>query len=450
MGFWESLKLSFNGITSNKMRSFLTMLGIIIGISAVITITTIGSSIKSTLSSTLNQIGGANFLYVYLDAKYPENEDDWNTWEYPTLTSDDAITDDMLNRLAKYCGDDYKCAILNNYIGSATAKNPNGKDYANVEFQAVNNGYFSSLSALKILQGRAITDRDCTEERNTCMVSEQFVNNYFANSNANPIGQQVEFEVNGFIKKFTIVGVYQYDASIFGKQDTTVKEQDRSTPAFIPITMYSQLQPSGSDESKLKGYQNVQLLANSDANMDEFSNTVMSFFDNEYANNKNWQVTSYNASNELNTINTVLNVVTIAISVIAGISLIVGGVGVMNIMLVSITERTKEIGIRKALGAKNKSIRSQFIMEAVMICIIGGLIGIASGLINGIIIAKVAGKIIQTQYSDYISLISLSVSPNMWAILISVVFSMLTGVFFGYYPANKASKMDPIDALRYE
>ena len=108
MGFWESLKLSFNGITSNKMRSFLTMLGIIIGISAVITITTIGSSIKSTLSSTLNQIGGANFLYVYLDAKYPENEDDWDTWEYPTLTNDDAITDDMLNRLAEYCGDDYK------------------------------------------------------------------------------------------------------------------------------------------------------------------------------------------------------------------------------------------------------------------------------------------------------------------------------------------------------
>ena len=149
-------------------------------------------------------------------------------------------------------------------------------------------------------------------------------------------------------------------------------------------------------------------------------------------------------------INTVINVITIAVSGIALISLIVGGVGVMNIMLVSITERTREIGVRMALGAKRSTIRMQFVIEAIMLCLIGGIIGILIGIGIGALLGKVAGFVIQNMYSQYANYIIMSVHPSATAILLSLFFSMLTGVFFGYYPANKASKMEVIDALRYE
>lgn len=130
-----------------------------------------------------------------------------------------------------------------------------------------------------------------------------------------------------------------------------------------------------------------------------------------------------------------LSTITIAISVIAGIALLVGGIGVMNIMLVSITERTREIGTRKALGAKNSSIRVQFIVEAMIICLIGGVFGVALGVSGGVGLSNLLGY---------------PAVPSVSAIVISLLFSMSIGVFFGYYPASKAAKMNPIDALRYE
>jgi putative ABC transport system permease protein len=130
-----------------------------------------------------------------------------------------------------------------------------------------------------------------------------------------------------------------------------------------------------------------------------------------------------------------LGVITKAISIVASIALLVGGIGVMNIMLVSVTERTKEIGTRKALGAKNSSIRMQFIVEAVIICLIGGFIGVIVGILAGMGLANALG------YPAF---------PSISGIIISLLFSMTIGIFFGYYPANKAAKMNPIDALRYE
>ena len=152
----------------------------------------------------------------------------------------------------------------------------------------------------------------------------------------------------------------------------------------------------------------------------------------------------------LGMINTVINVITIAISIIAAISLIVGGVGVMNIMLVSITERTKEIGVRKALGAQNSAIRMQFVVEAILLCLIGGVIGIILGILGGMLIGFLAKTLVTQLYSEYAEMFSITIQPSIPAILISVGFSILTGVFFGYYPANKAAKMNPIDALRYD
>ena len=183
----------------------------------------------------------------------------------------------------------------------------------------------------------------------------------------------------------------------------------------------------------------------------QLSKDMAAYFDTKYfSDTGNFELQSYDMASELGQIDQVLNVLTIAISVIAAISLIVGGVGVMNIMLVSVVERTREIGIRKALGAKNKSIRRQFMTEAVVICLMGGVIGILIGVLNGFILAKVAGVLVTNYQPDLSGMLNITVSPSVSAIVISVVFSLLIGIIFGYYPAKRAANMSPIDALRYE
>jgi putative ABC transport system permease protein len=177
---------------------------------------------------------------------------------------------------------------------------------------------------------------------------------------------------------------------------------------------------------------------------------INDYFEPIYRNNEIWYLKIYDQQEDMGMITTVLNVITIAISIIAAISLIVGGVGVMNIMLVSILERTREIGVRKALGALNGDIRSQFVIEAVIICLTGGAIGVLIGIINGVLISKVASVLLNTLAAEYAEYITLSVQPSIPAIIISLGFSMLTGLIFGYYPAKRAGNMNPIDALRYE
>ena len=189
---------------------------------------------------------------------------------------------------------------------------------------------------------------------------------------------------------------------------------------------------------------------NTEYDPDMLQDELQEFFEAEYAEKPGYQVIVQNEQIYLGMINSVINVITIAISIIAAISLIVGGVGVMNIMLVSITERTKEIGIRKALGAQNSAIRMQFVVEAILICLIGGIIGIILGIAGGMILGFTAKGLVTTIYPDYAQMIAITVQPSVPAILVAVGFSILTGVFFGYYPANKAAKMDPIDALRYD
>ncbi|MCD7921981.1 MAG: ABC transporter permease [Clostridiales bacterium] len=438
----ENIKEALQSISANKMRSFLTMLGIIIGITAVITITTIGASIRSTLNATMNSLGG-NTIYVYVEAIWPDDLDDeeWETWEYPSMDEEDYITPSMMDELEETYPDEVAGYLANTWLADGQIYE-NSDTYANVYVEGVTDSQLD-YTKLNLVRGRNITKQDMAEEKRVCLVSDLMVNYYFGEEN--PIGQQIEVETSeGDSWKFTIVGVYEYDVAIFG-QDTSVAEKDRQTFVYIPVTTANAM-----SSEEIYGYEYVTILLQVGADATLAEEEINTYFEDVYSANEDWTIWSYNSSADLETIDTVINVITIAISVITAISLVVGGIGVMNIMLVSITERTKEIGIRKALGAKNRTIRQQFLIESVVLCVIGGVIGILLGLLFGFLLGRVAMMLINTYYADFSSYIVLNVRPSGIAIILSVGFSMLIGIFFGSYPAKKAAKMEVIDALRYE
>lgn len=445
MNLLESIRLALASISINKLRSFLTMLGIIIGISAVITITTIGNSLKQTIASTMNELGGSNLLYGYVDAVYPESDEDWDTFVYPDMEEEDYITDDMIKRYKEAFPDEIKAVIVQNYLSAGSFKE--GKRYANLEMMGTSSGYIDSLG-LDIVRGRDLTDKDYEQKRHSAIVSDLFVK-YACKEDEDPIGKEITVSTeDGAGYNFVIVGVYHYDSRIFenmGSDAAKVSERDKSTYLFIPASTANQL-----SDNPTVGYESLQILSTDTADPTLLSQKTNAFFADLYADNEDFQFTCQDMASQLKTINTVLDILTVAISIIAAISLIVGGVGVMNIMLVSIMERTKEIGIRKALGAKNSNIRMQFLTEAVIICLIGGVIGIVIGITNGFLLGFAAKTIGQSMAADYMSLLTITIRPSITAILIAVIFSMLTGIVFGSYPAGRAAKMSPIDALRYE
>lgn len=266
----------------------------------------------------------------------------------------------------------------------------------------------------------------------------------------NPIGKEisVQLEDDGTVQKFYVVGIYHYDNLKIGSGDPKAPEREWVTPILVPYTYVAETNKANGMENQLQSF---QVMAKDGEDATQLSQDMAAYFDTKYfSDTGNFELQSYDMASELGQIDQVLNVLTIAISIIAAISLIVGGVGVMNIMLVSVVERTREIGIRKALGAKNKSIRRQFMTEAVVICLMGGVIGILIGVLNGFILAQVAGVLVTNYQPDLSGMLNITVSPSISAIVISVVFSMLIGIIFGYYPAKRAANMSPIDALRYE
>ena len=256
-------------------------------------------------------------------------------------------------------------------------------------------------------------------------MSDKLTANMFP-AGESPLGQEISVYSSDSIDTYLIVGIYKYEQSSF--MPSTVSDKDKVTDLYVPVSVTKAT-------SSNKNYQSFTVKAQTDVNTVQLTDDITSYFKKLYANNVKWEPGAMNMESAISSLTSMLNTISIAVAVIAAISLLVGGIGVMNIMLVSVTERTREIGTRKALGARSSFIKMQFIVEAVIICVIGGMIGIVVGLALGYLGASLLG---------YPSAVSIPI------ILISVSFSMAIGVFFGYYPANKAAKLDPIEALRYE
>jgi len=392
MNFWESLGLAIESIRANKMRSFLTTLGIVIGIAAVILVMAIGQGGRAMLITEMEKFG-TNLFAVYVNYEEGGYTRPGDLNEYDV---------DVIKQLVPEVK--YLSPVR---FDRMVLRGSRGEQMAQV---IGTNGEYTSIRNFALRWGKYFTQADYQMGRRVIVLDQELALELFGHGN--PVGQRVMINGNAA----TVVGVLKKEESVFGF--------DASQRAYIPYSFTKSItgwdmvhQFEGSAESK----EDVNIAM-------ERTKTIM-----ERRHNAPGHYTSYSMESEMQSANKITGIMTLVVSAIAGISLLVGGIGVMNIMLVSVTERTREIGIRMALGACRRDILVQFLIEAVSICVFGGIMGIILGY---------GGASIVAMFAKWPSLVS-------WqTILVAFLFSAGVGIFFGMYPANKASKLDPIEALR--
>jgi putative ABC transport system permease protein len=404
----STLKISLRALRVNKMRSALTMLGIIIGVGAVIAMLAVGTGASERISQQISSIGSN--LIIILPGSTTSGGLRMGMGSQPTLTKDDA------DAIQKECSAIQDVAPVLN--GAAQIV------YGNQNWSTGVYGTTPGMLNIRdwpLASGRPFTEQDVRSATKVCLLGQTVMENLFGS--IDPIGQVIR------IKKvpFTVIG-------ILDRKGQSPQGQDQDDTVYIPVTT-AQKKIFGTTFPGM--VRSIMVRARSAEDMDPAEKQINELLRQRHhiGPKKDNDFTVRNLTQIMQVREESSKVFTLLLGAIASVSLLVGGIGIMNIMLVSVTERTREIGIRMAVGAKTWDIRLQFIIEALTLSLIGGVVGIISGVSGSKILSAVAG------WSTIVSPLS---------IILAFGFSGLVGIFFGFYPAYKASLLNPIDALRYE
>jgi putative ABC transport system permease protein len=407
MDFLQTIKIALRALRTNKMRSFLTMLGIIIGIAAVIAMMAVGSGASYVISQQIASIG-SNIILVIPGSTTSGGLRTGGGAQ--TLTSDDVKA--IMN----------ECPSVS--LAAGTVRSSGQVVYGNLNWSTVIMGVTPEMFEIREwpeTAGRSITQQDVDSAGKVCLLGQTVADNLFGS--ADPVGSIVR------IKKipFTVIGVLE-------RKGQSPQGTDQDDTVFVPLRTAQRNLVRSQHTNNIGA---LMVKAKSEALLGKAEEEINSLLNQRHriTNGKESDFSTRNLSEILAVAEQSSKAMSLLLGAVASISLIVGGIGIMNIMLVSVTERTREIGIRMAIGARKNDILLQFMTEAVMLTLIGGLIGIALGAAGATIVSKMLS------WPTLISIQSISVA---------FFFSGAIGIFFGFYPARKAAGLNPIDALRYE
>jgi putative ABC transport system permease protein len=407
MSIINLLKIAFRALKRNKLRAFLTMLGIIIGVAAVIAMMAIGEGSKQSIRSSLSGMG-SNMITIMPQSNEPGGVrlqgSSIQTLKFEDITAIEKLQSKNINGLSPVVSTSGQ-AIKGGYNWPTTITGVS-PDYLNIR-------------QLKLQDGILFSENDVKSFAKVCLLGKTVIDNLFPDG-SNPIGQIIRFKNI----PFQVIGILEPKGqSNFGQdQDDIILAPYTTVQKRITATNYLQ-----------SIYASATTEASSAAATTEISDAVRASHRLTAAESDDFQVRTQ--AELISTISSTSSMLTVLLTAIAGISLFIGGIGIMNIMYVSVTERTREIGLRMSIGARGQDVLMQFLIEAILISITGGIIGVVLGVSSAYLISY---------FLNWPILIAES------SIVISFIVCAVTGVFFGYYPAKKASNLDPIDALRYE
>ena len=409
----ENIRIALFSIRTNLMRSLLTMLGIIIGVASVISIITIGNGGRDYIVGMIREMG-SSAMSIVVDSTKAQPSDYFTTEDIEAIKSLDAV--DYVSPMTMTMGTmstDHKSSI-GMIVGG------------NCDLRYVMSG--------DCIYGRYFTQAEYDAARPVCVIDVTSAQQLFGKRNV--VGEYINFSYNDVTTRIKVIGVTDM-ASAFGADSDKMMENMQAMGGaelaggmfLVPTTLNVQIM--GSQES----FDTLYVMAADEDDLDGAASAALNRIRARHNNASRDCYLVTNMATYIDLLDTVINIFTIFIAAVSAISLLVGGIGVMNIMLVSITERTREIGIRKALGAKTSTILFQFLTESIILCLIGGLIGLLLGVFGAAVVSHI---------------MNIPLTVKLDTVLLAIGFSTAIGVIFGVYPANRAAKMPPIEALRQE